>query len=190
MAFLDPNISNEEVKDFSILPEGTYDITINKIELKKTASGGEMLSVTLKVTSEKGRGRMIFDNINIVNQNPTAQEIGRRTLTMLRILAGIGERELTNTDQLIGAKGIAMVGIEKQEGRAPKNKVMWYRPANDAVMGAKSTTPEFEGFCAPAPIKKTEAPSIFKEEVYQPKPVKEAKPAAAKDNSDVPIWAR
>ena len=131
MAILDISFSNEEIQDFSPLPEDDYTFKIEKIELKDTLAndGNKYLGVQFVVTEGKHTTRKFFDKLNIVNKHETAQSIGRRALTQLRVIAGIPENGLTNTDQLIGVIGIAKLGMEiSTEGRAPKNKVLSYKP--------------------------------------------------------------
>ena len=131
MAILDISFSNEELQDYSPLPEDEYAFKIERVELKDTLAndGNKYLEVQCVVTEGKHAKRKFFDKLHIVNKNETAQAIGRRTLTQLRVIAGIQENGLTNTDQLIGVVGVAKLGMEiSTEGRAPKNKVSFYKP--------------------------------------------------------------
>jgi hypothetical protein len=195
MAFLDPSISNEAIRDFSPIPEGLYEFAIEQVELKPSRSGGELLKLTGRITSPEGRGRMFFDHINIVNSNhPMAQEIGRRTLTQLRILAGIEEGQLSNTDQLIGARGSVSLGIEEgTEGRAPQNKVLWYRQSNqEASASFISKKPPVSDplFDAPAPSAFSSAPAPKAAYVPPKMGATSVPPAAASKPLGSPPWAK
>tara|TARA_R110002126_G_scaffold69118_8_gene174864 strand:+ start:1439 stop:2029 length:591 start_codon:yes stop_codon:yes gene_type:complete len=163
MAFLDPSISNEAIRDFSPIPEGVYEFVIDKVEVKPSRTGGELLKLQGKITSPEGSGRLFFDQLNIVNSNAMAQEIGRRTLTQLRILAGIEEGQLSNTDQLLGARGLVSLSIEDgTEGRAPQNKVLWYRQSTQGASGnfiSKRPPVSDPLFDAPAPSAFNSAPA-------------------------------
>lgn len=193
MAFLDPSISNEAVRDFSPIPEGVYEFTIEQVELKPSRTGGEMIKLTGRLTSPEGRDRLFFDHLNIVHSNPITQEIGRRTLTQLRILAGIEEGQLSNTDQLIGARGSVSLGIEDgTEGRAPQNKVLWYRQSTQGASSnfiAKKPPVSDPLFDAPAPSAFNSAPAP-KAAYVPPKMGATSVPPAANKPLGSPPWAK
>jgi hypothetical protein len=130
MAILDISFSNEELQDFSPLPEGEYFFKIEKIELKDTLAGdGKFLSIQFCVTEGKYCKRKFFDKLNIINKSEAAQSIGRRALTQLRVVAGIPENGLTNTDQLIGTIGVAKLKVEEAaNGRPAGNAAVFYKP--------------------------------------------------------------
>ena len=151
MAILDISFSNEELQDFSPLPEDEYAFKIEKVELKDTLAndGNKYLSIQCVVTEGKHAKRKFFDKLNIVNKNETSQSIARRALTQLRVIAGIPENGLTNTDQLIGVVGVAKLAVEIEEGRAPKNKVLFYKVAATGSAPSFPTIEAKKTFAAP-----------------------------------------
>jgi hypothetical protein len=156
MAILDISFSNEELQDFSPLPEGEYFFKIEKVELKDTLAndGNKYLEVQCVVTEGMHSKRKFFGKLHIVNKNETAQSIGRRALTQLRAIAGIPENGLTNTDQLIGVVGVAKLGMEiSTEGRAPKNKVLFYKQASASTPSFIEISIEAEKTFAAPPAK-------------------------------------
>lgn len=85
------------------LPDGEYRVRISAAKDKKTQKGGDMIVITFVVEDEdypEYFGRYIWKNINIVNENETAQRIGRAELNQLRQAVGI--ESLTDLDQLLG----------------------------------------------------------------------------------------
>jgi len=161
MAILDISFSNEEIQDFSPLPEDEYTFKIEKIELKDTLAndGNKYLGVQCVVTEGKHTARKFFDKLHIVNKNEVAQSIGRRALTQLRVIAGIPENGLTNTDQLIGVMGIAKLGMEISPERAPKNKVAYYKPLSAGSTPSISSSP-MAAFKTPSAAPKSEFPPV------------------------------
>lgn len=53
----------KETGDFSPIPKGTYMVRIGKKELKKTAKGYPMVSVTLTVEDGEHAGRKLWNNV-------------------------------------------------------------------------------------------------------------------------------
>lgn len=185
MAYLNPNYSNEVVDDPTPFPVGKYPFTIKKAEVEKTKAGdGEKLKLMVVIRSG-AKTRVEFVNINIVNPNPQAQEIGRRELTQLRMCAGLGEGELRDTDQLVGATGTVSATIEQNYQGEARNKLSSFRPAVEA--SGFGGLDEME---APAPIKKAAPPTPTKEvaSIFDDEPVIEKKkPVAVRPAKVAPV---
>ena len=74
----------EGQSDFDPIPEGVYDMEVVSSDVVQTKTGtGQMLKIELAVASGDFTGRRVWTNINIVNQNQQAQEIGQRQLSDL-----------------------------------------------------------------------------------------------------------
>jgi len=59
--------------DFAALPKGTYQVIIKNSETVPYKSGnGEMLKVTYEVISDKGKGRLVWENMNL--WHPTSEK--------------------------------------------------------------------------------------------------------------------
>jgi hypothetical protein len=72
------------------MPAGRYTVQIVESEMKSTKSGtGEYLALVLEVADGEFKGRKIFENLNIVNQNVTAQEIALKTLSAICRACGL-----------------------------------------------------------------------------------------------------
>lgn len=86
-------------ESFSPLPAGTYVVQIEETEIKATKAGtGQMLKYKARVLDGQYANRVIFGNINIVNQNPEAEKIGQRQLSALCHATGV--LRLNDTVQL------------------------------------------------------------------------------------------
>jgi len=115
MALLQFNAAAVEPQQtFEPVPAGTYHAAVTESEIVMTKSGsGQMLKLTWQITEGALSGRKVFDRINIVNQNPKAEEIGQRQLSGLCHAAGV--LQLSDTQQLHGVPVAIKISIRKDE---------------------------------------------------------------------------
>ena len=130
--------------DFAPIPIAWYSGNITGAELRNTRKGGQYISMMYSVTGPSHQGRVIFDNINIVNDNPKAVEIGYETLA--KICKAVGLTVVQDTDQLIGRSLDIKVDIEKSDEYGDKNIVKGVR----ATEGGASSMPNFGASAAPS----------------------------------------
>ena len=91
------NVAPQEA--FSVIPAGQYIAQIEESEIKATKSGtGQMLKLKYRVLDGQYKNRIVFSNVNIVNQNPEAEKIGQRQLS--GICHAVGVLQLQDTAQL------------------------------------------------------------------------------------------
>lgn len=106
MSFLDTpfnlaDLPEAQETSFEPIPAGWYDVSITSAEVRDTKAGtGKYIAVRYDVTGPTHQGRIIWQNLNIQNPNPQAEEIGRRQLG--DVMRAIGLATLSDTDQLIG----------------------------------------------------------------------------------------
>jgi hypothetical protein len=92
------------------LPKGEYRAEVTDAELKTTKSGdGEYIKVEWTITGPSHDGRKVWDNVNLVNPNEKAVEIGRARLRAMCEAAGMQQvpdlvRELVGIQANIGTK--------------------------------------------------------------------------------------
>ena len=111
---------------FDPIPPGWYTVTIAAAEVKATKNGtGQYIAIRYDVTGPTHQGRVIFGNLNIRNQSPKAEEIGRQQLG--EICRAIGLAKVGDTDQLIGNALSIKVDIEKSEQYGDKNQVRGFK---------------------------------------------------------------
>ena len=113
---------------FEPLPAGDYPVFIKSVDLKDTKDGSGMyLSVTLVVVDGPGKGRMIFDNLNVKNKSATAQEIGRKQLAgLLEAVGRPGEKDMS---AILDAECYARVQVKDDPKYGAKNRVVRYMSA-------------------------------------------------------------
>lgn len=151
MAYLDQEYRADDLPEsssFDPLPAGWYSATISDAELKQTKSGtGQYIRVRYDITGPTHQGRVVFGNINIRNQNPAAEEIGRQQLG--EIMRAIGLARVSDTDQLIGGSLKIKLTIREADGQYDaSNEVKGFK----AMSGAMPSQPQVAA--APQPQRK------------------------------------
>ena len=113
--------------NFDPLPPGWYSATMSAAEIKNTKTGtGQSIALRYDITGPTHQGRVVFGNLNIRNQSPKAEEIGRQQLG--DICRAIGLARVGDTDQLIGNSLMIKLDIEKSEQYGDKNQVKGFKP--------------------------------------------------------------
>lgn len=135
MAFLGQTFDTAQVpqddspRDFDPVPAGEYLAQITDSELKETKSGGQMLKLTLRIETGPHAGRLIWDNLNIVNANAQAQGIAHRALR--DICEAVGKPAIDDSEELHGFPLVIEVKIEPARGEyKARNGVRRYKSAN------------------------------------------------------------
>lgn len=154
MAFLSQSFDVSDLpepsKDFSPLPAGWYSATISGAEVKETKAGtGEYIAVKYSITGPTHEGRVIFGNLNIKNQNPKAEEIGRQQLG--EIMRAIGLARVTDTDQLIGGNLVIKLDVKADEKYGDRNEVKGFKAVVGAMSGLPSAAPAAPSSAKAAP---------------------------------------
>jgi hypothetical protein len=66
------------------LPPGDYRVQILQSEMRVTKAGtGQILWLDMEVLEGPLKGRHLYDQLNLINPNPTAEEIAQRTLSAI-----------------------------------------------------------------------------------------------------------
>jgi hypothetical protein len=141
------------------LPAGIYPAAIEDSEVVPTKSGtGQMLKLNWKVLDGEFKGRVVFDRINVQNQNPKAEEIGQRQLSTL--CHAVGVLQLKDSAQLHGIPCMIKVSVRRDEtGQyADQNEVKDYRAVEGAVAPASHPTASTPATQPTAANKKPAAP--------------------------------
>lgn len=130
----------EPQADYSPVPAGIYAAIITQSDIVPTKWGtGTILELRWKIQEGNYAGRVIFDRINIQNDNPKAEEIGQRMLSTL--CRAVGVMNLSETEQLHNRKVNIKVAIDKDPtGRyADKNQIRDYRAPDLAAQQTVAT---------------------------------------------------
>lgn len=123
--------------EFTPLPAGEYLAQIISSEIKDTKTGtGQMLNLSWEIVTGPMEGRMIFDRINIRNQNEKAQAIGLRQLA--NICEALGVPHVDDSEELHHRplKLVVVIEEDKSGQYGPQNRIKKYAPANGTVQRA------------------------------------------------------
>lgn len=111
----------EQRGDYEELPNGVYVMEIEASDVTPTKDGrGTILKTTNTVVlPEEYKGRKLFNNYNLENQNPQAQEIGQKQFASL--CRAIGENSVEDSEDLHFRSFTVKVGLGKpsKDGQYP-----------------------------------------------------------------------
>lgn len=135
----DPSQVPEDERSFEPMPAGDYVCQVIESEVVQTKSGGDMLKLTLEVTEGQFANRRVWDNLNIRNNNPQAQQIAHRALADLCSACGVGP--ITDSEDLHFRPFVATLKIEparEVNGQTydARNGVKRYKPKNGTTVVA------------------------------------------------------
>lgn len=130
------NAADHDTSQRSTLPLGNYKLEAIEADVVPTKKGtGQMLKTTISVIEpESFKGRKMFHNMNIANDNPVAEKIGKEDLA--KMCRAIGITEPQDSDELLFKEFYAKVGLESkpQEGYDAKNEIkLYYYPDSDEI---------------------------------------------------------
>ena len=145
----------EPLGSFEPIPLGDYMVIISATEMKPTKDGkGQYLQLTYDVVDGEYKGRKIFDRLNLINDNKTAQEIAQRALSS--ICRAVGVMRPQRTEELHSKSFVIKVGIRPAtETFAPSNVVKEYKLSDGSpITGDKVTSEKKTENVAPTGKKK------------------------------------
>lgn len=119
---------------YTVLPKGYYQVVALKEDVKDTKDGtGKYIAIEFEITdSITDSKRKIFQNYNIINKNPKAQEIAVKELQSFAWALGL--TSLGNSEQLLYKNVQVYVDIEAgKDGYKDKNVIKGYYPTNWTV---------------------------------------------------------
>ena len=136
MSFLDFNAEEVEPNTApEALPAGDYVAQVVGSELKPTASGsGEYLKLEIEILTSGFSGRRVFDQLNIRNDSPEAERIGRAQLSAL--CHAIGVMRVTDSQQLHGKPFTIKLAVKEDPQYGKQNKVKGYKAATATPQAA------------------------------------------------------
>jgi Protein of unknown function (DUF669) len=143
------------------LPPGDYEVQILQSEMRVTKAGtGQMLWLDMEVLQGPLKGRHVYDQLNLINPNPTAEEIAQRTLSA--ICHAVGKLQVADSEELHFQPLLVRVAV-KPNGY---NEVKGYKPVVKAtqqiapaqVQASAATGQRAAPAPRPAPAANTSAP--------------------------------
>lgn len=125
---------HEPLAPMTALPRGRYNVMITDSEMKNTKAGdGQYLQIEFTVIDGEHTNRKLWSRLNLVNKNPTAEDIARRELSS--ICAALGVVKVADSSELHGRPLAVEVTIEKNADGQENNRIKAYI-ANGAAPAA------------------------------------------------------
>ncbi len=126
----------EPATGFKPLPNGEYQVIVDKAEEKPTKRGdGVQMVATLRVVDGQYANRTLFYRINLANPNPKCVEIGRAELSALCRATGVmtprGVHEFANR-----LCRVVVTVAERGDGKGLTNEIAKFLPTGGQVAGA------------------------------------------------------
>ena len=149
--------SVEPTTPYELLPAGKYRAQIVESEMRVTRNGmGQFLWLMLDILDGHYQGRKIFDQLNLVNPNPTTVEIAQRTLSA--ICHATGRMHVSDSEELHLIPMTIQVKIKPpKNGYGESNAIAYLPPERGAVARVAKPTPGAPATPA-APPKMASAP--------------------------------
>lgn len=156
----------EPQADLSPIPAGEYVMTIVASEMKYTKSGdGQYLLLEMQVLEGEYNGRLIWDRLNLINNNRTAVEISNRTLSS--ICHATGKLKVADSSELHGIPMLVRVNVRSAEnGYEAANDVKRYKTLKQDAPAAQQ--------------------SVQRNQQQEPFPSRQQTAVAAVTNDDIP----
>ena len=156
----------EPTTPYELLPVGKYRAQIVESEMRVTKNGmGQFLWLMLDILEGEYKGRKIFDQLNLVNPNPTTVEIAQRTLSA--ICHATGKLQVGDSEELHLVPMTIQVKIRPPKNGYGESNAIAYLPPERGAAPARSPRPAAPPAAPPAtqtaaPTKMASAPWIKK----------------------------
>lgn len=162
---------------FTVYPAGKYLCEIIQSEMRATKDGnGQFLWLELGILDGEHSGGKIFDRLNLVNANQTAQEIAQKALSA--ICHAVGVMQVSDSEQL----HFKPLVVDLKVRPAGKDKSGVERDAQNEVKGYSAAAGQ------PATQQTAARPATPSTTVARPTTPAAAKPASA--GAATPPWRR
>jgi hypothetical protein len=118
-------------RTFEALPRGDYTAMITDSVLKETKAGtGQYIALTMEIIDGSYSGRKIWDNLNVKNPNPTAENIAKASLTRYFQSCGQDLERGADTTALYNIPFKLTLGIDRND--PTRNTVLGSGPLGSA----------------------------------------------------------
>ena len=132
--------SVEPTTPYELLPAGKYSAQIVESEMRVTRNGlGQFLWLMLDILDGPFKGRKIFDQLNLVNPNPTTVEIAQRTLSA--ICHATGKMHVSDSEELHLIAMTIQVKIRPPKNGYGESNVIAYLPPERGAAPARAAKP-------------------------------------------------
>jgi hypothetical protein len=148
----------EPAAGYDVLPAGKYVAQIIESEMRVTSNGmGQFLWLMMDILEGPHKGRKVFDQLNLVNQNPTTVEIAQRALSA--ICHATGKLQVADSADLHLIPITIQVTVKPpKNGYGERNAIRYLVPAPGSVPARTAAPQASSDASAAAPVRNTSAP--------------------------------
>lgn len=148
----------EPTTAYELLPAGKYSAQIVESEMRVTRNGmGQFLWLMLDILDGPHKGRKIFDQLNLVNPNPTTVEIAQRTLSA--ICHATGKMQVSDSEELhLIPMSIQVTVKPPKNGYGESNAIRYMTPEQGTAASQAAKKAQTGRDAAAAPAKMASAP--------------------------------
>lgn len=127
-------------QSFDTIPPGKYPVQITQSEMRDNKAGtGKYLWLEMQITDGQHAGRLLWDRLNLINQNQTAVDIAYQTLGAICKAAGIPVCK--DSEELHMRPLIANVKVRPASGGYDaSNEIKGYEPPGSSAPPAAAGT--------------------------------------------------
>ncbi len=141
--------SVEPTTPYELLPAGKYRAQIVESEMRVTRNGmGQFLWLMLDILDGEHKGRKIFDQLNLVNPNPTTVEIAQRTLSA--ICHATGKMHVSDSEELHLIPMTIQVKIKPPKNGYGESNAIAYLPPERGAAAVRVAKPAATHAASPA----------------------------------------
>lgn len=120
---------------YELLPAGKYRAQIVESEMRVTKNGmGQFLWLMLDILDGEHKGKKIFDQLNLVNPNPTTVEIAQRTLSA--ICHATGKMHVSDSEELHLTPMAIQIKIKPPKNGYGESNAIAYLPLEKGAASA------------------------------------------------------
>lgn len=149
--------SVEPTTAYELLPAGKYRAQIVESEMRVTRNGmGQFLWLMFDILDGEHKGRKIFDQLNLVNPNPTTVEIAQRTLSA--ICHATGKMHVSDSEELHLIPMTIQVKIKPPKNGYGESNAIAYLPPERGVAAPAVKPPPAAPATPAAPPRMASAP--------------------------------
>lgn len=142
---------------YELLPAGKYRAQIVESEMRATRNGmGQFLWMMLDILDGPYKGRKIFDQLNLVNPNPTTVEIAQRTLSA--ICHATGRMQVSDSEELHLIPMTIQVTVKPPKNGYGESNAIRYMVPDPSPAAPQAAKAQTGGAAAAAPARMAAAP--------------------------------
>jgi hypothetical protein len=131
----------EPAAGYDVLPAGKYVAQIIESEMRVTSNGmGQFFWLMMDILEGPYKGRKVFDQLNLVNQNPTTVEIAQRALSA--ICHATGKLQVADSEELHLIPMTIQVTVKPPKNGYGERNAIRYLVPKDGVPPAASAKPQ------------------------------------------------